>query len=96
MTYYVIIFHVKIQLFVTAKSDQDPDPGPHWFGSLDPVQIQINSWGPDPDRIENNADTQHWFYDISLIIRKVIYCFIVLNVYFLVNYVYHMNGTHGT
>ncbi len=29
------IFQVKIQLFVTAKSDQDPDPhGPHRFGSL--------------------------------------------------------------
>jgi hypothetical protein len=28
------IFHVKIQLFVTLKSDQDPDP--QWSGSLDP------------------------------------------------------------
>jgi hypothetical protein len=28
------IFLVKIQLFVTAKSDHDPDP--HWFESLDP------------------------------------------------------------
>jgi hypothetical protein len=28
--------HVKIKLFVTAKSDQDLDPDPHWFGSLDP------------------------------------------------------------
>jgi hypothetical protein len=26
-------YFVKIQLFVTAKSDQDPEP--HWFGSLD-------------------------------------------------------------
>ncbi len=39
MTYYL---HVKIQLFVTAKSyqDTDADPDPHWFGPLDP--------GPDP------------------------------------------------
>jgi hypothetical protein len=32
--YIKYIFHVKIQIFVTTKSDQDPDP--HWFGSLDP------------------------------------------------------------
>jgi hypothetical protein len=30
------MFHVKIQIFVPLKSDQDPDPDPHWFGSLDP------------------------------------------------------------
>jgi hypothetical protein len=36
ITYLKYIFHVKILLFVTLKSDQDPDPGPHWFGSLDP------------------------------------------------------------
>jgi hypothetical protein len=36
------IFYVKIQLFVTEKSEQDPDPhDPHWFGSLVP--------DPDPD-----------------------------------------------
>ncbi len=29
-------FHVKIQLFVTAMSEQDPDPDAHRFGSLDP------------------------------------------------------------
>jgi hypothetical protein len=29
-----IVFDVKINLLVKAKSDQDPDP--HWFGSLDP------------------------------------------------------------
>ena len=28
-TYMKYISHVKIQLFVTAKSDQDPDPDPH-------------------------------------------------------------------
>jgi hypothetical protein len=33
-TYFKYIFHVKIRLFVTLKSDQDPDP--HWVGSLDP------------------------------------------------------------
>jgi hypothetical protein len=33
------MFHVKIQHFVILfilKSDQDSDPDPHWFGSLDP------------------------------------------------------------
>jgi hypothetical protein len=38
MTYYLhrvgtYVFHVKIQLFVTKKYEQDPDP--HWFGSMD-------------------------------------------------------------
>jgi hypothetical protein len=33
------IFHVEIQLFVPAKSDQDLDQDPHWLGSL----------APDPD-----------------------------------------------
>ncbi len=28
------IVHEEIQLCVTAKHDQDPDP--HWFGSFDP------------------------------------------------------------
>jgi hypothetical protein len=28
-TYFKRIFHVKIQLFVPIKSDQDPDPDPH-------------------------------------------------------------------
>jgi hypothetical protein len=43
MTYYLPHlednFYVKIQLFVTAKSDREPDrvlTDPHWFGSLDP------------------------------------------------------------
>jgi hypothetical protein len=31
---YQYNFHVKRQLFVTLKSNQDPDP--HWFSSLDP------------------------------------------------------------
>ncbi len=35
-TYIKNIFHVKIQLFVTTKSDQNLDLDPHWFGSLDP------------------------------------------------------------
>jgi hypothetical protein len=30
------MFHVKIQSFVALKSDQDPDPEPQWFGSVDP------------------------------------------------------------
>jgi hypothetical protein len=53
------IFHVKILLFMTHKSDQDSDQDPHWFGFLD----------PDPHRdkkscirIRNeiNEDPQHW------------------------------------
>jgi hypothetical protein len=34
MTYclHKVYFHVEIQLFVTAKFEQDPE----WFGSLDP------------------------------------------------------------
>jgi hypothetical protein len=32
---YGILF-IKIQLLATAKCDQDLDPDPHWFGSLDP------------------------------------------------------------
>jgi hypothetical protein len=30
------IYHVNVQLFVTAKFDQHPDPVPDWFGSLNP------------------------------------------------------------
>ncbi len=29
-------YHVKIELFVKAKLDQDSDSDPNWFGSLDP------------------------------------------------------------
>ena len=36
-------FFVKIQLFVTAKFDQDPDP--HWFSCLD----------PDPDTLKSTV-----------------------------------------
>jgi hypothetical protein len=39
LTYSLLyIFMFKIQLFVTIKSDQNPDsdPDPHGFGSLDP------------------------------------------------------------
>jgi hypothetical protein len=35
ITYFKYTFHGKIQLFMTLKSDHEPDP--HWFGSLDPV-----------------------------------------------------------
>ncbi len=36
-TYMRYIFHVRIQLFVTAESDpQYPDSDPHWLGSRDP------------------------------------------------------------
>jgi hypothetical protein len=52
------IYHVKIQLFVTLKSDQNPDP----IGSalvFAPririwIRIEINSW--IRIRIETNAD----------------------------------------
>jgi hypothetical protein len=46
------IFHVKIQLFVTLKSGQDPDSDPHWFGSLDPNQhcdTKLDQVNADPD-----------------------------------------------
>jgi hypothetical protein len=49
MTYYqhnVYIFLVKIQLLVTAKSEQDSDP--HWFSSLDPNQHWGKKLDPDP------------------------------------------------
>ncbi len=45
-------FYVKIKLFATAKSDQDPDsnPDPHWFGSLD----------PDPQWDKKMDSVPHW------------------------------------
>jgi len=49
MTFYIkkYILHVKVYLFVTAKSDRDPDP--YWGKSW----IRIST--------ESNADPQHWF-----------------------------------
>jgi hypothetical protein len=44
--------HVKLQLIVTVNPDQNPDPDPHSFGSLE----------PDPHRdkkLNLNADPQH-------------------------------------
>jgi hypothetical protein len=43
-TYFKYIFHVKIQLFITLKYDQnlDSDPNPHRFGSWIPIRIVIN------------------------------------------------------
>ncbi len=38
----ILYFLVKIQLFMTEKSDQDPNPGPHefvLFGFLDPDPV---------------------------------------------------------
>jgi hypothetical protein len=57
------IFHVKIQLFVTAESDQDPDSHEMRIG-LAPrfgirICMEIKSW--IWIRIETNADPQHWF-----------------------------------
>jgi hypothetical protein len=40
------MFHVKIQLFVTAKYDQDQDP--HWFGSQDPDPDLGKKQDPNP------------------------------------------------
>ncbi len=40
------IFHVKCQLFLTARSDQDPDP--HWFCSLDADPHWGKKLYPDP------------------------------------------------
>ncbi len=60
MTYYLLkvsgIYHVNIQLFVTAKFDQHPDP--HWF--LAPwirIRTEVKSliW----IRIETNTDLKH-------------------------------------
>jgi hypothetical protein len=52
------IFRDKIHLFVTPKSDMDPDTDPHWFGSLDPDpdlnSRRVKSW--IRIRIETNAD----------------------------------------
>ncbi len=59
LTYYLLsefqyIFHEKIQLFVLLKSDQDLDPDPHWFGSLDPDRI----------RTDTNVDPQNCFVEV--------------------------------
>jgi hypothetical protein len=63
-----IFFRVKIQLFVTLNSDQDPiRMDPHCFGSLDPkrIWIRIEIKSLIRIRIKTNADPQHWF-DICL------------------------------
>jgi hypothetical protein len=39
-------------------SDQDPDPDPHWCGSLDQDSHLDKSW--IRIRIDTNADPQHW------------------------------------
>jgi hypothetical protein len=48
LPYYLLyyIFHVKIQLFVTQKSDKDPDPPGSAFIWLSLVRIRIGN--PDP------------------------------------------------
>ncbi len=51
---YDIFFDVKIQLFVSLKSDQDPDPDPHWFASLDLDPQWDKKLDTDP-RIQNTA-----------------------------------------
>ncbi len=39
LTFYVpkkyTMFYVKFHPYVMAKCEQDPDPDPHWIGSLD-------------------------------------------------------------
>ncbi len=52
------IFHVKIELFVTLKSDHDPDPDPFlapWTRIR--IHIEIKSW--IQIRIQTNADPQN-------------------------------------
>ncbi len=53
MTYYLHKAHYscKFQFFVTAKSDQDPDPytDPHEYGHLDPDPHWSIKLDPDPD-----------------------------------------------
>jgi hypothetical protein len=56
-TYFRHIFLVKIVLFMTSKSDRDPDP--HWFASQ--LWIWILS--------ESNKDPQHWFKQCNLLIH---------------------------
>jgi hypothetical protein len=62
MTNYLekYIFHLKIQLFVTAKSDQDLDPDPHWLGSLDPDPDLETHRGkkldPDPEILSTSNE----------------------------------------
>jgi hypothetical protein len=48
--------YVKIQLFVTAMSDQDTDP--HLFGSLSRIRIEVKSW--IRIRITTNTDPKHY------------------------------------
>ncbi len=45
-------FYVKIQLFVTSKPEQDQDPDPRWFGSIDPDL--------DPHRYKQLDPDPHW------------------------------------
>jgi hypothetical protein len=40
--------HVKIHFSVTAKSDKDPNPDLHWFGSLFPNPHWDGKLDPDP------------------------------------------------
>jgi hypothetical protein len=44
LSYFLYIFQVKFQLFVTLKSDQDRDPDPHRDKKLDP-DAHLNQCG---------------------------------------------------
>ncbi len=44
---HMYIFHVNF-IILTAKSDQDPDPHPHWLGFLDPDPHWGKTLDPDP------------------------------------------------
>jgi hypothetical protein len=65
-----IFFNVKIQLFVTQKFDQDPEPPGSAFGLAFLIQIririliEIKSW--IQIRIETSADLQHWLNTLYL------------------------------
>jgi hypothetical protein len=73
-----VYFYVKIQLILTAKSDQDPDPhgpawirmDPHWFGApWIRIRIEVERW--IRIRIVANADPKYCpgpFNPISLVL----------------------------
>jgi hypothetical protein len=65
MTYYLPKIYVKIQLFVTAKSDQDPDPDRHLFC--------FSSLVPDPDPHYNQCGSTTLDFVFGFVPTKLIY-----------------------
>jgi hypothetical protein len=61
ITYIKYIFHVKLNFFVIAKSDQYLDPDPYLYGSLDPgPRLHIEVESRIRIRIAINAEPQQW------------------------------------